>query len=301
VLITRRPDRVHQGGLWEFPGGKLDPGESPAQGLIRELREELGIAVHRCEPLIRVAHDYGDRQVLLDVFRVCRFAGEPRGLEGQPLRWEYPERMRAAEFPAADRPVINALRLPDRMLITGSDPRRPQQFLRRLLMALEGVPPLVQLRAPGLAPAEFQALAGSVASLCRERGVKLVLNGPVEPSLLSAAAGLHVNAVRLMALKRRPAEAADEGMVVGASCHNERELQHAAALGLDYALLSPVALTASHPQAIPLGWERFADWVARVNLPVYALGGMGIADIPTAKHHGAQGVAAIRGLWPTGT
>ncbi|MES9973998.1 MAG: NUDIX domain-containing protein, partial [Candidatus Thiodiazotropha sp.] len=81
VLVTRRADHLHQGGLWEFPGGKCEPGESIQQALARELKEELGIVPLECDPLIRVRHDYGDRNLLLEFFRVTRYQGEASGLE----------------------------------------------------------------------------------------------------------------------------------------------------------------------------------------------------------------------------
>ncbi|MEW8550256.1 MAG: NUDIX domain-containing protein, partial [Candidatus Thiodiazotropha endolucinida] len=121
VLVTRRADHLHQGGLWEFPGGKCEPGESNQQALARELKEELGIVPLECDPLIRVRHDYGDRNLLLEFFRVTRYQGEASGLEGQPLKWLLPEEMEPGGFPAADRPVITALQLPSRYLITGGD------------------------------------------------------------------------------------------------------------------------------------------------------------------------------------
>jgi 8-oxo-dGTP diphosphatase len=87
VLVSQRPGHVHQGGLWEFPGGKLEAGETAETGLKRELHEELGITVQAARPLIRVYHAYPDKPVLLDVWRVTRYSGEPAGLEGQPIDW----------------------------------------------------------------------------------------------------------------------------------------------------------------------------------------------------------------------
>jgi 8-oxo-dGTP diphosphatase len=84
---------------------------------------------------------------------------------------------------------------------------------------------------------------------------------------------------------------------VGASCHDLHELQQAQRLGLDYVLLSPVLPTPSHPDAVPLGWQRFTQWVEQVNLPVYALGGVGLESLDLAKQYGAQGIAAIRAFW----
>ncbi len=110
VLVTRRPEHVHQGGLWEFPGGKVEPGESVRQALERELREELGVVVGRARPLIRVRHRYPERTVLLDVWRVDVYRGEAHGREGQPLAWRAPGDLDPADFPEADAPIIEALR-----------------------------------------------------------------------------------------------------------------------------------------------------------------------------------------------
>ncbi len=110
VLIARRPDHVHQGGLWEFPGGKVEHDESVLGALGRELHEELGITVRAAEPLLQIRHTYPDRRVLLDVWRVTDFQGEPHGSEGQPLVWVSPGEMERFVFPAADEPIIAALR-----------------------------------------------------------------------------------------------------------------------------------------------------------------------------------------------
>lgn len=109
VLIARRPDGVHQGGLWEFPGGKVEEDESLEAALIRELHEEVGITVRAAEPWLRVRHAYPDKTVLLDVWRVTAYGGEPHGREGQPLAWAAPAVMAGFSFPAADQPIIAAL------------------------------------------------------------------------------------------------------------------------------------------------------------------------------------------------
>ncbi|QIK38367.1 Nudix family hydrolase [Caldichromatium japonicum] len=295
VLIARRAEHLHQGGLWEFPGGKLKTGESPQEGLARELAEELGIALGACEPLIRVPHDYGDRRVLLDVYRVLDYQGIPRGCEGQALTWLVPDDMDPTVFPAADRPVIAALRLPRLMLITGPDPTDPLLFRARLQRALAQGVRLVQLRAPELVALDYRELTGMVWPLCQAHGAHLLLNrAPKEVEGL-ARDGLHLNRRLLMTLERRPGSARE---LIGASCHTRAELRRAVELGLDYALLSPVKPTASHPEAQPLGWPTFAELIAPIPLPVYALGGLTPEDLDTAIAQGAQGIAAIRGLWP---
>ncbi|KAA6186614.1 Nudix family hydrolase [Thiohalocapsa marina] len=298
VLIARRPPGVHQGGLWEFPGGKLEPGEAPSQGLARELHEELGIQVRRFRPLIRVHHDYGDRHVRLDVYRVDAFEGDPVGREGQPLAWVRPDDMDAAGFPAADRPIISALRLPSRYLITGDDPRDPAAFAARLDRALAAGIRIVQLRAHALSDRDYGRLAERLYPICRAAGARLLLNRDWsrDPALAATLPGdgVHLSARMLQRLQTRPV-AADR--LVGASCHSAAELALAQRLQLDYALLSPVLPTRSHPGAATLGWAGFSALVEPVGLPVYALGGLGPQHLAISHASGAQGIAAISGLW----
>lgn len=110
ILLTRRAPQSHQGGLWEFPGGKVETGESLELALTRELREELGIVIGRSSALLEVRHDYTDKAVLLDVHVVWEFTGEARGLEGQPLAWVAAEELAQYPFPAANVPIIDAVR-----------------------------------------------------------------------------------------------------------------------------------------------------------------------------------------------
>jgi len=295
ILVTRRPDHVHQGGLWEFPGGKLELGETAVEGLRRELHEELGIRVLETRPLIRIHHDYGDRHVLLDVHRVRAFLGEPQGREGQPLAWVDPQDMDPRTFPAADRPIITALRLPALHLITGEDPRDANAFLGRLQGALDAGVRLVQLRAHDLTDEAYARLAEKSFELCDRYRARLLLNRGPELAAGLPGHGLHLTAARLAGLSERPV---GRTRLIGASCHGADDLLRAELLGLDYALLSPVKATASHPNARPMGWDHFAELVDRAALPVYALGGLITEDLDEAIEHGAQGIAAIHGLWP---
>lgn len=297
VLIARRPPGVHQGGYWEFPGGKLEPGESAEQALRRELEEELGIAVERSRPLIRVHHAYPDRAVLLDVWRVEAYRGEPYGRQGQALEWSAPATLDAQAFPAADRPILTALRLPDRYLITPEPGANPDAFLEHLERRLAGGVRLVQLRARALAPEALRRLAAAALERCRRHGAHLLINGPPALARELGAHGVHLPARALAVLKERPLP---PGMWVATSCHDEAELAQAARLQADFAVLSPVRATPSHPGARALGWARFARLVDASPFPVYALGGVGVQDLRAAFGHGAQGIAAIRGLWGAG-
>jgi 8-oxo-dGTP diphosphatase len=290
ILIAKRANDVHQGGLWEFPGGKVEAGESVLSALARELREELAIEVSSAQPLIQICHDYGDKSVQLDVCIVEEFTGTAVGNEGQPVRWVNALDLNDYEFPAANRPIITALQLPDVMLIT-ADEACVQTFERKLQSALARGVNLVQLRQPELS-AEFIELA---KKLCSDAGAHLQLNTSLDSySGVAIEAGLHLSSQRLMALEERPVPLT---VLFGASCHNERELQQAHAVGVDYILLSPVLPTNSHPNGETLGWDTFRGLVASCKVPVYALGGMTPQSIEQARVFGAQGVAGISAWW----
>ncbi|SCZ50377.1 Nudix family hydrolase [Thiohalomonas denitrificans] len=296
ILIARRAEHRHQGGLWEFPGGKIEPGEAVGSALQRELDEELGVTITDARPLIRIPHDYGDRQVLLDVWRVDGFEGVAHGREGQPVAWVCPEALSQYAFPAANRPIVTAAQLPDLGLIT-PDPGRPAEwgaFLRKLESRLNGGIRLVQLRAKALQPSAFRALSEQVAALCHRFGAHLLLNGPVESAEAIPHAGVHLNGARLRELTERPL--GPEGWV-SAACHDLEELERALSIGVDFVFVSPVLPTASHPGAPTLGWEGLRVLCKASRVPVYALGGLGPADRQRAWQSGAQGIAAIRALW----
>lgn len=294
VLISQRPGHVHQGGLWEFPGGKLEPGETAAGALRREIHEELGITVQAARPLIRVVHDYPDKSVLLDVWRVEDFAGKPVGCEGQAIKWVVGEDLARYPFPAANIPIIKAVNLPDRYLITPEPGLDQSGFLATLERALEQGVTLVQLRARQMSTADYRVLVPAVLDVCRRANARLLLNA--EPVLAAEAGvdGVHLSSRRLMALSVRPL---GDDYLVGASCHAEEEVRHAGALGLDFIVVSPVQQTSSHPGARLLGFEGLQQLSEPALLPVYALGGMQLSDMGAAFRHGAQGIAAISAFW----
>lgn len=296
ILISRRPAHLHQGGLWEFPGGKLEAGESGRHALQRELAEELDIRVVSAEPLIRIPWTYPDKRLLLEVWSVGAFHGEPRACEGQALRWVAPAALNDLSFPAANAPIVTAVQLPDRYLITPEPGPDAAPFLATLERAVDrdGIR-LLQLRAHSLGAMAYAELAIRVSERLRGSGVEILLNAP--PALAAELGlGVHLTAARLRALARRPLLPA--GCRVAASCHDAAELQQAAALGLDFAVLGPVFATGTHPGASVLGFDRFSQLAREAPLPVFALGGLSAAQIVPARQHGAQGVAAIRGLWP---
>lgn len=295
ILIARRADTQHQGGLWEFPGGKVEAGESVEAALARELNEELGIRVTRSRPLIKVSHDYPDKHVLLEVREVDAFEGEPHGAEGQPLAWVTPRDLAQYDFPQANKPIVAAARLPDQYLITPDELEVPQ-LLKGIQKAVAGGLRLIQLRAPDMYDPKYRDVAVDAVGLCAGKA-QLMLKGPLEWLGDFPAAGWHLTAAQLRkyAPKGRPFPT---DRWLAASCHNAEELALAQQMGVDFVTLSPVQATQTHPDTAPLGWEEAQRLIAACPLPVYLLGGVGPGEREQAWQAGAQGVAGIRAFWP---
>ncbi|MGH8566637.1 MAG: Nudix family hydrolase [Gammaproteobacteria bacterium] len=294
VLIAQRPKRRHQGGLWEFPGGKVEPGEDGRAGLRRELREELGIEITIARPLIRVRHRYADRAVLLDCWRVSGWEGTVQGREGQRIAWARPEALDERRFLPADKAIITAARLPALYLISPDPGPDLDAFLATLEVRLGAGLRLFQLRCRETPSPRYRIVVREARALCERYGARLLLNSALGQALAPLAHGLHLTSADLFTVAKRPL---GRDCLVAASCHDAREIEQAARLGLDFIVLGPVLTTPTHPDAPALGWARFADLVRPATLPVYALGGLGPAHLPLAWRSGAQGIAAIRGIW----
>ena len=310
ILLARRTEGRDLAGLWEFPGGKVEPGEPPEAALVRELREELGIEARVGDALMRVPQQYPDKRLVLDVRHVeCR--GVPKGLDGQALAWVPPARLASYPMPPADRPVVAALLQPDRYLVTPV-PGDDTSWLAALARALDSGVRRVQLRgAPGIEPERWARLAEQAVRLCVDAAAEVLVNGD---AVLAErlGTGLHLRAAQLAqfagAAHGRDALGAERrghGLLpqgrdprpLAGSCHDIGDLLRAQALACDFVVLGPVLPTATHPGVPGIGWDAFAAMRERVALPVYALGGLGVEDVVTARAHGAQGIAAIRGLW----
>lgn len=294
VLLARRPSHLHQGGKWEFPGGKIEPGELPVDALYRELDEELGIAIDRATPLIQVPFRYETHSVLLDVWRVQDFSGEAVGREGQEIRWVPKHDLASMEFPPANYAIVAVLNLPAIYAISAVRQYGEEHFFRVLETALGNGLKLLQLREHQLGKDAYLELAGKVVDRCHHYGAKVLLNCEPQWIVGTVADGIHLTQERLMSVRHRPL--GDE-YLVAASCHDESSLQRAAMVGADFAMLSPVQETASHPGAKPIGWRRFQQLCATTGLPVYALGGMTLSGVAQARQYGAQGVALVTGIW----
>ncbi len=295
-LLAERPAGKVYAGYWEFPGGKVEPGETPYQALVRELHEELGIEVEAASPWLTRVYTYPHATVRLNFFRVTRWHGEPHGKEKQRLSWQYPDAVSVTPLLPANGPILRALALPARYAITHAGELGQAAFFARLDAALADGLKLIQVREKELPVAELAEFTREVVRRAHAHGALVLLNGDVETARACGADGVHLSSARLMALPQRP-----EIEWCAASTHNAVELQHAVELGMDFVVLSPVYPTLSHPGAATLGWQGFAELAAGKPFPVYALGGMRSADLPAALQAGAHGVALMRDAWVSRT
>ncbi len=294
ILLARRTEGRDLAGRWEFPGGKREAGETEAEALIRELQEELGITAEIGEPIINVPQQYPDKRLRLDVRRVLSWKGNPRGHEGQALAWVMPEKLPRYVMPPADRPVVAALLHPDRYLVTPSPADVDDEtWLGALQRALESGVRRLQLRMPEVDTERRRRLARAAVEASQRAGVEVLINSDIGLAR-ELGTGVHLRAAQLPELSVRPLP---DAQPVAASCHTGEELRRAEDLGCDFAALGSVRETASHPGGSVLGWEGFARLREAVSLPIYAIGGLQPDHILEARQHGAQGIAAIRGLW----
>ena len=299
VCISLRHKDSHQGGLWEFPGGKIEQDETPEQALIREIKEELNLEIKQTRPLITITHNYQDKAVCLHVCKVLFYKGTAIGQEGQPVKWVPVSRLSTYDFPEANRAIIKSLQLPDKYLITGKF-TDSNDFLEKLKNALESGINLVQLRLKDDSLEDLtqaQALLEKASGLCKSADAKLMLNlsacylDVIDLSLI-VFDGFHADSKTLKTLSSRP-----QATLFSASCHNSEELVKAVQLQADFVVLSPVQKTASHPEMQGIGWQQFSNMIENITIPVYALGGVSEEDMETAWLHGAQGVSAISAFW----
>jgi 8-oxo-dGTP diphosphatase len=289
VLIARRPDHLHQGGLWEFPGGKVDDNETVERALARELFEEVGIQISQPSKLIQIEHDYHDRHVLLDVLKVTSFSGQAHGKESQPVKWVETAGLDKFDFPVANRGIIKALQLPTHYMIT-AEYNTLAEYKSVIEKAIANKIRLIQFRAKHLDDKTYLQFANSLVKQFQNHKIDILLNAPHSLFNKTEACGLHLSSKSLLDHKTRPV---DSNKLLGVSVHNEKELEQAHNLQADFVVLSPVKRTISHPGAVPLGWQRFAEITRKANCPVYALGGLVPDDMDTSIVHGAQGIAGI--------
>jgi 8-oxo-dGTP diphosphatase len=291
VLLASRPAGKVYAGYWEFPGGKVESGESLQHALARELKEELGIDGMHATRWITRLFTYPHATVRLSFFRVWDWHGDPHPHEGQRFAWDNPAAHSVEPLLPANFPILKALQLPPVYGISHAKALGRDVFLQRLDAALANGLRLIQVRDKDLPEAERLELALEIVRCAKRFGARVLVNGSLELAKAAGADGVHLDSGALMKCAARP-----DCEWVGASCHNSTELAQAGDIA-DFAMLSPVLPTESHPGEPTLGWEAFSQLAAQSPIPVYALGGVTLADLDTARSHGAHGIAMLRGAW----
>lgn len=292
-LLAQRPEGKVYAGYWEFPGGKLEAGETPRDALIRELQEELGITVTECSPWLTREFTYPHATVRLHFWRVTAWRGEigiTAPLEHSAADWmQCGQAATVSPILPANGPILKGLSLPTTMAITMAAEEGEAAELARLERALADGLRLIQVRDKALPAERRLAFARQVVAKAHALGALVLINDDAGIARDSGADGLHLSSTALAACTLRP-----DFAWVGASCHTADEIAQAGRLDLDYALLGPVLPTPSHPESAGLGWAEFARRCAGNTLPVLALGGLQGNMLATAQSHGAHGIAQMR-------
>lgn len=294
VLIARRPDDVHQGGRWEFPGGKQREGESAENALARELKEEMNIDVLTSRRIRRFNYDYPDCNLTIDARVIEEWSGNIKSGENREMEWIEVAELGNVDFPSANPEIIRAFQLPEIYFITPDLDHYDHTFIDRIENLVKKGVQLLRFRSTNLGGEKRFDYAKKVLKLCKKHGCRFIYDGSPEEVEGLGADGLHMNSRWLLKTGERPL---CRDLYVAASCHNDVDIRRASAIDADFCVLAPVKYTTSHNDSRPLGWKEFSRLAKLSDIPVYALGGMRTEDLPEARLHQAHGLAMISGLW----
>ncbi len=287
LLIAKRQEHQFMSGFWELPGGKIENDETTEQTIARELNEELGIQIQALSLHQTMSHQYFDRQVNLSIYNIDSYQGTPIGIEGQQIAWVAIQELQNYQLLPTMKAFIDSITLPNKYWITPSSDHQCGSWLAKFNEKLQSDISLIQLRSKTSLDNTFIA---DLHNKCQQHDVKLLLNTIDKTFNEDCCDGWHITTSEMLRLNQRPC--ADDKLL-GVSTHNLEEALKAQAMGADFVVISPIQVTQTHPDTIPIGWGAAEEVVKKLNIPVYFLGGMGLKDLDKTLKLGGQGIAGV--------
>jgi 8-oxo-dGTP diphosphatase len=287
ILIAKRQDHQFMPGFWELPGGKIEPGESDQEAIIRELKEELGIVVADLSIHQTMVYQYTDRIIELSIYNISKYQNIPEGIEGQEITWSGVDQLSTFNLLPTMKAFIDSITLPNKYWITPSSNHQSDKWIKKFDEKLKQNISLIQLRS------KVKLDSGFITDLhekCKQNNVKLLLNTPNKNFSESCGDGWHLTTSEMLKMNNRPCS---NDKILGVSTHDLTEALKAQKMGADFVVISPVQATQTHPGTTPIGWEAAQEVVTKLNIPVYFLGGMALNDLDKTLNLGAQGIAGV--------
>ena len=290
ILIAKRSNTQFMSGFWELPGGKVEKQESSQNAIIRELFEELKIAVLNFSIYQKLTQQYSDRRVNLTIYNIKNYSGTPTGAEGQLIKWVDISQLYNYKLLPTMHDFIKSLTLPQIYWITPSTNHYSKLWMDKFLQKLNKKLIIIQFRSKTAIDNEF---IKKLYKKCKQNQKKLLINTIDKTFTEKYCDGWHITTKELMLLKKRPC---DKNKLLGASTHNLAQAIKAQNIGVDFITISPIKTTKTHPLTTPLGWRQAAYIIDNINTPAYLLGGMRDHDLKKTLALRAQGIAGVSGL-----
>ena len=294
ILLSQRKKGIHLESLWEFPGGKLNSGESFKQALRREIKEELNINLGECKKLIDFNYCYPDRELHFQVFIVPVKDLVIHHAEKQNIRWIEKSKLKTLDLPSANEIICNALLMPDLYMIADYKVLGNKIISLVEKQLLCGVR-MVQYRITGeYIPKQTIEIGYILKKLCDKYSATLVLNSNWQLWQSIKPHGVHIKSCDLS--KYRDLQDEIPFQALSAACHTEHDVEMINQCAIHSAVVGSVHPTQTHPEARAIGWIGFSRLCQKINKPVYAIGGCNRTDVRTSQVYGGQGIASIRGF-----